>query len=1847
MIDRQAGAPEFPDDAGRGAFLKARGVLSALLMTACAGWTCATYAGEAPNPDKPRINVININGGIALPPNGGPNGAGEKPKGDKPKDDKDQAKGPDHNVTLNEEAGVLELLKKAQKAREKAETDPQAWPECVKHYSEILKKYPNTVYLERWEGTDPKDPAAMAWKNGLYKSTRERVARDIASLPAGGLSIYRIINDPPARNLYNDAAENFDERKMEQAATEYFPTSFGDDALAWLSELAYGRNAPRLALMRLNQTLEHPSSSVPKVSLLARKTLVLAKAGDAAGAEKALKETETASADPKNGELIVGHARGADALKALKERVAAIAKVASAPVVETTSTRNWETYFGNSAHNGVAQERKAVGLLKWSVPTQKLLYGPNADEEPPRRIGDMNGNPIPDPTIPYNLSIRGDTFYINDYMVMAAYPVNNPRPGAPGSGNAVFFYPSDPTAVKAGGVRDRQRRMGRLYGTFVRHHPHFVTLAGERVFGAVGAEPGNQDPQMWGGGQEQAQPANYMVSLTKSGKLQWALTPDVKNESYETVSKADQEWLKSIFFPASPTYDNGVLYAMAAKTSGLDEAWACAFDAASGRLLWRTLLCSANPVLVGGPVQPDLGLPVAVSNNTVFVVTNLGAVVSLDALSGGIKWLRVYDRAQVQERFARFGRGRSDFWAPNPPIVHDRIVICTPQDSDLMYAYDIETGRRVWEVQRILPNERDRLKHVLGIVHNALVVSGNDIHFFGLKSGPEVFVLDQLESPIKGHGTVAGDSVLVPTEKSLLCIDTQLVENRVQAKIRESYKWAEPEREAGNVFVAGDVLYTISNTHVNAYFVWEEVAKKLRERIQKDAQDLPAYLELSDTYLKIADFDSGLKLLDQAQPIATQKKDDPKFASVIAELNRKKYELLLGLGDAAKAKTDNAKAYEQFKKAYETALLPGVTGDLAVTALARMADTSKAQNEMARAVEHYHQMILKHGDVTVGEAPNQQRARLLAQSKIEEIRKLDPKAYEKIEAEARLSLDQAAADTAKLLNVVSLYPNSNTSGEALLKLARLTLAKRPDQARQHLQRYLSRFGTSPEAPIAQALMAVAYEKGGLLGPAKDILTRLANRPEFAIAKIPTDPLADGSASVTAPEWAKQRLANEAYQRPLSASTAALGDGKLKEVWTQTAPEAAQAVMLDGSPPGVMRRNVFLIEKQNELLVLGPDGSEEWAPRPKLPAGVFSRGIWAENLLLFVGTREIVALDSNERGRVAWRRELNIPNTRQLQCVVKAAAGRVVIAYPSGGLSVLEGSNGEVLWQTQLDGNQLYKEPAIGDGFIAVAAQNPARVHLFELDTGKKRGAIDQAAGGFSVAPLAQGDRAFFAERNVVKAVEGSTGKLVWEHTLGGEATSLFAGRDWVIAGSDDRDRPVIALSADGAGERKMWAPVLPRGCRARSLYVDGDDLLVMLDSPGGKAGLYSFSISKQGKLNWEVELSKEAAAVLPLGENSLAVGHALTTQANWDPTGDRPSALVLVDRRSGKLAWSSNLSSDGIRNVDENGMPLPNFSAQLFDGGVLVVEGRKRTIFAATEARGDEDALKALKEQLAKSPDDAKLKLKLATAQFASPDPAQKESALALQGQALASGKLSAADFNEAYTDLQRMRSELLRSRKRRIEFAKADADVDAALKAAPELVLNAWRDVYLQREDDTVAFAPDGFGGETDLKVSFRGAYDAKNLHLQFVVTDDVHKNDQAEGAYCDLGDSVRLVFDIDRDGGLGYRGDDFELCAALNGQGKVLAWRFVERGRYLGAEAALNPAPTIVRDEAAKTTTYRFALSLEYLKLKPDAGTAFGFSFGVNDQDGGPAVKKSMSASPGVQRPPYPGLFGEGVLK
>jgi|GEM_PF-4178494 len=1785
-----------------------------------------------------------------------------------------KARGPEHNVTLNEEPRVLDLLNKAQKARARAEKDPEAWPECIKYYTEILNKYPNTVYLDRWEGPDKKIED-MPYELGLYKSTRERVARDIASLPPAGLAIYRVINDPAARNLFADAQEQFDERKMEQIAQSYFATSWGDDAAAWLGELASDRRAPRQAVVRYMQALAHPNPSLPAGALNVRMLLAQIQLNDRVGAEKTLKKIQELAAE-KPESIRLGKDEGEAAVKKLAARSAALgAATADAKTGNVAIVRSWETYFGNSGHNLTPPTRSNIGLRKWSQPIRQLLYGPSA-EVAPERPNAMNndGTPMqPVQTMNHHLTIYDGYFYICDAQTVWAYPIGNPSPGAPSvNGNAKFVYPGDAQAPPKM-TRDQiqiQVRRGRRGYTGLRHQPYYCTVGDGRLFAVLGPEPVLFDPDNGQRG-DVKQPTNYLVALGRqatggslnSGKLVWSLQPSAdeknSNPAFDNQSKADQEWLRAVHFTSSPVYESGVLYALAVQAGGgLSEAWACAFDADTGQIIWRTQICSANPIFAANPVQPALGLPVGVANGSVFVVTNLGAVAAIDALSGGIKWIRVYDRvAGTNDRFNQYrGRSGGDFWGPNPPIVHENMVVITPQDSDRGYAYDIETGRRIWFIERVIQErEEERLKHVLGITHNQLAISGNNLRFYELKTGRLSGPLDPLplESQVKGRGLATKDMVLLPTEKALYSISTALIDGKFRPKLIKDQKWKEPEIEAGNVFVAGDVLYTVSATHVNAFFVWEEMEGRLKERLRQAPDDLGAYNELADVYHKVEKFDMALDVLDKALPIATK---SPNAATELATIQKRRFDAHYERAKAIEAKNEPGllpDAYASYKKALDVAQLPGLTDTPAVDALRAMAENAIVRKEFGPAAQHYQEIILKRGDVLYKyKEGGHAKARLFAQSALEELKKSHPESYVAIEeharkelADAMKSLEGVTFEIRKFEAVLANYPNSIASGDALLWLANYKIAPvgiggglDPDGARQYAVQFLSRFRESPRVAEATAILAAAYEKSNMLGPAMDVLKRLSTRPEFADKTMDSDPFekAKPAAPIKVAEWAANHLTHKQFQRAPSAAVISLGDGKLKLAWTRPAAENSLPITCSGMPPAIARQ-LLLYAEGNELSALSvANGDEVWLPRLKLPDNYQPNGVWAEHLLLIFGTREVVAYDARDKGKIVWRHahgpQAGVQSAQQASdvqiiirqggfqqimpaqpCSIITTAGRVVIGYPSGQMNVLDAISGKELWQTKAKSNLLLTPPAAGEGFIAVAASNPGKLFIYDLDSGVERGSFEVPAD-FNLSPIAQGDRVFFSDRNQTLRALDSSAKLIWEHKLGGTATAFRVTRELILAVLDGRQ--VIALNTEGAGERRKWAPHLPTGSVVRDLHIDGEDLYVAVSIPSDKSELFAYSVPSQLKMQWrDISLSTDMSTSLPLNTTTVTGQHLVVTEPNWDKQGDKPTVVAVVERKSGRHLWTQHLATDN-RVFDADGTVRQSFRVQIVDGGVVLTEARKRSAYLAGQV---------------------------------SADPEKAMSELSAQ---LGTKTLTPANFSAAYDEFARLRQTQAQKQKRTFAFAKIAAQ-EKLLPDSPvwsgvkETALDGWPAIYLPGDvGGTITAPPTVWQGSADLSATFRGAYDQKNLYMLFVVTDDKHKNENTEGVNLDFGDSVRVAFDIDRNSKLGYEGKDFVIGAALNEKGTVLGWRFVENGKFLTGNTPLQAAPVVARNEEKKQTIYQITVPLDYLSLKAEPETKFGFSFAINDQDD-KVISKSLGASPGMLPPPWPSLFAEGELQ
>jgi hypothetical protein len=265
----------------------------------------------------------------------------------------------------------------------------------------------------------------------------------------------------------------------------------------------------------------------------------------------------------------------------------------------------------------------------------------------------------------------------------------------------------------------------------------------------------------------------------------------------------------------------------------------------------------------------------------------------------------------------------------------------------------------------------------------------------------------------------------------------------------------------------------------------------------------------------------------------------------------------------------------------------------------------------------------------------------------------------------------------------------------------------------------------------------------------------------------------------------------------------------------------------------------------------------------------------------------------------------------------------------------------------------------------------------------------------------------------------------------------------------------------------------------------------------------------------------------------------------------------------------------------------------------------------------------------------------------------RKESreALDVLARYLAAPGASEEGFSRAYDRLRMLRSNLARTDKRVVGFERVAKPLSidgspADWRALTALKLEAWPFVDLARdEEQRIAYPRDAWRGPEDLSVAFRGGYDDKNLYLHFDVTDDRASNAEKQNAELFKGDSVQVAFDLEREEGLGFHGQDFEMGWGVGDQGASLSWIWVEGGKYL-----MKPMETPVkalRDEAQKKTEYRAILPLEYLGLKSAAGTQFGFTFVVNDSDGEKGVRKGIAVSPGIWNPKFPGQYATGELK
>ncbi len=245
----------------------------------------------------------------------------------------------------------------------------QQWSEAIQIYQRIIDKYGDKVArLPRDEpGTD------AGGEFVLFVNDRGFCHRSLARLPAEARAIYRNRIDGLAEPWFREGAKRRDVGLLRRVVNQAFCSSFGDDALELLGDLAFqnGRFGEALAMYRRLVAddpadpfaLVHPDPSVDLVRVAAKKLLCRTAAGD----------------DPPTPSELAEFARLYPAAEgSLAGRDGNYARIVAAALAEdhlalpSQPDDRWPTFAGSLRRTKVAPGPIDVGSTQWRVDLPRI-----------------------------------------------------------------------------------------------------------------------------------------------------------------------------------------------------------------------------------------------------------------------------------------------------------------------------------------------------------------------------------------------------------------------------------------------------------------------------------------------------------------------------------------------------------------------------------------------------------------------------------------------------------------------------------------------------------------------------------------------------------------------------------------------------------------------------------------------------------------------------------------------------------------------------------------------------------------------------------------------------------------------------------------------------------------------------------------------------------------------------------------------------------------------------------------------------------------------------------------------------------------------------------------------------------------------------------------------------------------------------------------------------------------------------------------------------------------------------------------------------------------------------------
>ena len=531
----------------------------------------------------------------------------------------------------------------------------------------------------------------VAIEPGRYVSVQTCSDILLSSLPPEGLALYRAKIDPQARRWFETAKRLRDEEGLERVVRKAFLSSYGDDALLMLGELAWEQGALARARSYWEKLVPLPASSESGDSLAVLK--YPDSQADRAQIEARLvlcslmqRKRSRANREYESFLQIYPQATGkfagrsANLAAILKSLIAAANAAPGVPAdVEPA------TFAGNLERNQVLPRSVDVGGELWSVRLKEMRV------ERMTRFDDFlidrteRGTAVlPIKVLSYYPAAWNRIAFCCDDTDVYAYDLSPARGGQPAWGG------NDASIYRLPGELAQNPQLSRARAGLPRYS---LTISESRLFARLGPLAAASGRNR---GLNSASNMLVCLDLTRQGDLVWIIKAD-------ELQADGGKW----GFDGTPAAADGKVYVALRRSDPQLQLNIACFDAATAKLMWNRKICGGVEALAGDVDEVRHQL-LTLAEERLFYCTNLGAVASLDTREGAIRWIATYPRVE-EETIAAFNKRQQH--GPNPCVFHDGLVLAAPTDcdrllgvagsrlvvaGDFLWGLDVNTGRMQW-----------------------------------------------------------------------------------------------------------------------------------------------------------------------------------------------------------------------------------------------------------------------------------------------------------------------------------------------------------------------------------------------------------------------------------------------------------------------------------------------------------------------------------------------------------------------------------------------------------------------------------------------------------------------------------------------------------------------------------------------------------------------------------------------------------------------------------------------------------------------------------------------------------------------------------------------------------------------------------------------------------------------------------------------------------------------------------------------------------------------------------------------------------------------------------------------